>query len=242
MIDVTQETPSPRMDPDVLALAAFHAGDRGAGLRLFERHVRPVRRYFLNKVRQDGDVDDLVHEVFQIMFNPESGFAAARSFGAYLFGVQQNVLRAYYRLRTDVAPTASVADFGASNSTWLKRQERCQPVLVACGACRSRSRKSSSSTTGRISPVRGSPCSSTYRVAPWRAGSGSPSRPCSRAWACAPNQPPTTRCCSRSINGPLTSLAGSAANAQPEPPLCASSRPTAQHLTAEQSCARVCGS
>jgi RNA polymerase sigma-70 factor (ECF subfamily) len=131
MIDVTQETPSPRMDPDVLALAAFHAGDRGAGLRLFERHVRPVRRYFLNKVRQDGDVDDLVHEVFQIMFNPESGFAAARSFGAYLFGVQQNVLRAYYRLRTDVAPTASVADFGASNSTWLERQERCQQLLVA---------------------------------------------------------------------------------------------------------------
>lgn len=131
MTDVTRETPSPTDDPDVASLASFHAGDRGAGVQLFERHVRAVRRYFLNKVRQDSDVDDLVHEVFQIMFNPESGFRGARCFGAYLFGVQQNVLRAYYRLRVDVAPTASVADFGGGNSTWFERQERCQQLLIA---------------------------------------------------------------------------------------------------------------
>lgn len=131
MPEATTMTDLQPTDLDVLALERYHAGDRAAGLRLFERHVRTVRRYFLNKVRQDGDVDDLVHEVFQVMFNPASGIRAARCFGAYLFGIQQNVLRAYYRLRVDEPPTSSVADCGAGNSTWLERQERCQQLLEA---------------------------------------------------------------------------------------------------------------
>lgn len=118
-------------DPDTQTLARYHAGERAAGLRLFEKHVRAVRRYFLNKVRRDSDVDDLVHEVFQVVYDPKSGIREARCFGAYLFGIQQNVLRGYYRLRVDEEPTSSVADHGAGNSTWIERQERCQQLLVA---------------------------------------------------------------------------------------------------------------
>lgn len=124
----TDATPT---DLDAETLARYHAGDRAAGLRVFERHARAVRRYFLNKVRQAGDVDDLVHEVFRVVFDPQSGIRTARRFGAYLFGIQQNTLRAYYRLRIEDAPTSSVADHGAGTSTWLERQQRCQQLLVA---------------------------------------------------------------------------------------------------------------
>lgn len=123
-------TPRPA-DPDVALLERYFAGDTRSGDRLFARHARSIRRYFLNKVRRDADVDDLVHEVLRRMFDPKEGFLRAVSFGAYLFGVQRNILRHYYRMPLDAEPGSSVADSGAATSTWIERQERCQQLLVA---------------------------------------------------------------------------------------------------------------
>lgn len=117
--------------PDLHTLHSFFAGDSRAGMQLFDRHVRTVRRYFLNKVRQAADVDDLVHQVFAVMFDPGSGFRGARNFAAYLFGVQQNVLRAYYRLPLGTPPDSSIADAGAVRSTWLAHQQQCRQLLEA---------------------------------------------------------------------------------------------------------------
>ena len=131
MTDLLTKTEEATVDPDSRALRDFLAGDSKAGMQLFDRHVRSVRRYFINKVRQAADLDDLVHQVFAVMFDPSSGFRGARYFAAYLFGVQQNVLRAYYRLPVGAPPTSSIADVGAARSTWLAHEQQCRHLLEA---------------------------------------------------------------------------------------------------------------
>lgn len=131
MNTITTDQSGNSRGPDAGLLDRFLAGDPRAGVELFDRHVRSVRRYFLNKVRQAADVDDLVHQVFAVMLDPNSGFRGARSFAAYLFGVQRNVLRGYYRLPVDTAPESSIADAGAARSTWLVHAEQCRQLLEA---------------------------------------------------------------------------------------------------------------
>lgn len=116
-------------DQDLLLVCRLHAGDQRAAMRLLDRHVRGIRRFFANKVRRAADVDGMVGEVVKSMLGPSGGFRSARRFSAHLFAVQQAVLRRYFG-RSE-STRGSVAEFGAPAPTWREPGAACHRMLIA---------------------------------------------------------------------------------------------------------------
>jgi RNA polymerase sigma factor (sigma-70 family) len=73
------------------------AGDRNAGSRLVDRHVRPVARFFANKIANAADADELVAQTFEIVARKLGDFASEGSFRSYVFALANNVLRNYLK-------------------------------------------------------------------------------------------------------------------------------------------------
>ncbi len=116
-------------DQDQLLVCRLHAGDQRAAMRLLDRHVGTIRRYFVNKVRRAADVDVLVGGVVKSMLGPSGGFRNARRFAAHLFAVQQAVLRQYYG--RGESTRGSVAEFGGEVPTWREPGAACNRMLIA---------------------------------------------------------------------------------------------------------------
>lgn len=112
---------------DPLLMCRLHAGDQRAAMRLMERHVRGIRRYFANKTRRAGDVDALVGGVIKAMLGPE--FRSARRFAAHLFAVQQRVLRQYHGLGDETC--RALAELGAETPTWREPGAACNRLIIA---------------------------------------------------------------------------------------------------------------
>lgn len=98
---------------------AWARGDRAAGSRLVDRFVRPIARFFANKVADAPDAEDLVGETFEICARKLGDFAGEGSFRSYLFGIAHNVLRNYLRRKRrhgrEIDPeTDSIAMLGPS--------------------------------------------------------------------------------------------------------------------------------
>ena len=77
-------------------LAAWRAGDRGAGERLFERYYEPVARFFLNKTDAGPE---LIQQTFLACVEGAAGFRGAGSFRSYLFAIAYRQLCRHYRDR-----------------------------------------------------------------------------------------------------------------------------------------------
>ncbi len=116
-------------EQDQLLVCRLHAGDQRAAMRLLDRHVRTIRRYFVNKVRRAADVDVLVGGVVKSMLGPSGGFRNARRFAAHLFAVQQTVLRQYYG--RGESTRGSIAEFGGEVPTWREPGAACNRMLIA---------------------------------------------------------------------------------------------------------------
>jgi DNA-directed RNA polymerase specialized sigma24 family protein len=116
-------------DVDHLLMCRLHAGDQRAAMRLMERHMRGIRRYFANKARRAGDVDALVGGVIRAMLGPGAGLRNARRFAAHLFAVQQQVLRRYYGQGDETR--GSLAELGAEAPTWREPGAACNRLLIA---------------------------------------------------------------------------------------------------------------
>lgn len=80
-------------EEDTAELAAWRAGDRGAGTRLFRRHFARVHRFFVNKT--PAVADDLTQRTFLACVERPSPIRVG--FRPYLFGVAYNVLLMYLR-------------------------------------------------------------------------------------------------------------------------------------------------
>lgn len=119
-------------DDDFALLAAWRAGDRLAGGRLFDRHLVAISRFFRNKV--DGDVEDLIQETFLTCVERREAFEHRSSFRTYLFGIARNLLLRHYERRrgskVDVL-TTSVAALGCSAGSMLARAQEQQLLLRA---------------------------------------------------------------------------------------------------------------
>jgi RNA polymerase sigma factor (sigma-70 family) len=115
------------------------AGARGtprAGSRLVDRFVRPTARFFVNKVADSQDVDDLVSDTLEICARRLGSFEGRGTFRAYLFGIAHNVLRNYVRSRVrngaEIDPEVdAIAFLGPSPVTALAQAREHRLLLRA---------------------------------------------------------------------------------------------------------------
>ncbi len=75
------------------------AGCRESWRILTQRHYEGIRRFFVNKVVDQAEAFDLIHDTFEGCFRSR-GFRGDSLFRTYLYGIATNVLRRYYRAKT----------------------------------------------------------------------------------------------------------------------------------------------
>jgi RNA polymerase sigma factor (sigma-70 family) len=76
-------------------MAAWVAGDRGAGDRLVRAYVRPITRFFQAKLHDPEQVENLVSETFeQLIRAPKQVRTTVQ---AYIFGIARNTLFRHFR-------------------------------------------------------------------------------------------------------------------------------------------------
>jgi RNA polymerase sigma-70 factor (ECF subfamily) len=124
------ERSSRRQDAELLA--AWRAGDRGAGERLFGRYVEPLLCFFRTKVGRDSE--ELVQRTFLACVRACDQVRDGSSFRAYLFRIARNELLRHVgrSLARAFDPlTASVVALGRSPSAELVRDERHASLLHA---------------------------------------------------------------------------------------------------------------
>ena len=86
--------PAPNSTDDEL-LRAWQAGDRDAGVALFERHWDSVARFFTSKIGRDSE--DLIQETFAACVENAHRYRGDASFRAFLFGIARNKLLRFLR-------------------------------------------------------------------------------------------------------------------------------------------------
>lgn len=89
-------------------LAAWRAGDRDAGDRLFGRHHRSILRFFASKV--GPDCEDLIQATFLGCLEGIDRFRGDSSFRTLLFAIAWNKLRRYNHDRSRVPDCLDPAD------------------------------------------------------------------------------------------------------------------------------------
>src|SRR5215831_9615033 len=83
------------MDPDLVLLEQWRAGDRAAGEALFARHFDEVYRFLASKI--GGEADDLVQRTFLACVRARHQFRGHSSFRTYLFTIARNELYSLLR-------------------------------------------------------------------------------------------------------------------------------------------------
>ena len=113
-------------------------GDRRAGSMLVDRLVRPLARFFVNKVASCADAEDLTSETLEILARKVGEFAGRSSVRTWVFAIAYNVLRNHLRRRGGNEcfneEAHAVASFGPSPITALARRRELQRLLVALRA------------------------------------------------------------------------------------------------------------
>ncbi|MCA9715625.1 MAG: sigma-70 family RNA polymerase sigma factor [Myxococcales bacterium] len=115
-------------------LAAWRAGDRGAGKALFERHYGAVARFFRNKA---GDAwAELTQRTFLALLETLPRYRGDGTFRGYLFGIAYRQLLRHYRERARDRDrldfgTVSAADLEPSPSAVVGEREH-ERVLLTC--------------------------------------------------------------------------------------------------------------
>ncbi|HWB79283.1 MAG TPA: sigma-70 family RNA polymerase sigma factor [Nannocystaceae bacterium] len=113
-------------------------GDRRAGSVLVDRYVRPLARFFVNKVASTGDAEDLTAETLEILARRLGEFAGRSSVRTWVFAIAHNVLRNHLRRRGGHEPfdesVHAVASIGPSPITALARRRELQRLLSALRA------------------------------------------------------------------------------------------------------------
>lgn len=121
-----------RADPELLA--AWRAGDRGAGGELISRHHRLLYRFFRNKA--DDALEDLVQRTFLSIIEHREEIRDAGAFRGYLLAVAKRELVGHFRrngrLRDRFDPlTGSVEDAATSPSLAVAQDQERARLLAA---------------------------------------------------------------------------------------------------------------
>jgi RNA polymerase sigma factor (sigma-70 family) len=116
-------------------LQAWRAGDQHAGRQLLKRQLPRLRCYFVNKVDDAADMDDLVQETLLACLEATDRYAARATFTAYLLGIARHKLLNHWRRRTrtrvDDIEDHSIASLGAGPSSIIAQFKNGQRLLAA---------------------------------------------------------------------------------------------------------------
>lgn len=119
--------------------AAWAAGNREAGSRLVDRYLRPVSRFFANKIWDGDDAEELVGSTFEACARTLGKFRGECSFRTWLFGIAHNVMRNHVRKRRPSASeldleSSAVRDLGPSPRTHVAKRREHALLLQALRA------------------------------------------------------------------------------------------------------------
>jgi RNA polymerase sigma factor (sigma-70 family) len=119
---------------DIELLAAWRAGDPGAGNALLRRHFDALYRFFAHKI--DDEVEDLIQRTFMAIVRSKDAIREGSSFRAYMFTVGRNELYRHLRTRRrdrDALDfgSVSVADLGTSPTGGVARSKDRAQLLGA---------------------------------------------------------------------------------------------------------------
>jgi len=93
---------------------AWRAGDRGAGGKLFDRHYRSVRRFFVNKVSTEDEIEELIQRTFMACIEAAERFRGHSSFRTWLLSIARNVFSEWVRARQRERWHARGSDLGVA--------------------------------------------------------------------------------------------------------------------------------
>ncbi len=105
------------MEPadDLELLDRWRAGDGAAGNALFKRHFEAIYRFFERKV--EGEVDELVQDVFLACLRGRDTFRKQSSFRTYLFAVARFTLYGYWRRLASHGQSLNVEEISVASLT-----------------------------------------------------------------------------------------------------------------------------
>jgi RNA polymerase sigma-70 factor (ECF subfamily) len=122
---------------DFALLDRWGSGDREAGNTLIVRHFDTVYRFFVGKIGDDGEVDDLIQRVFLACIEARERFRREASFRTFLLTVARHELFRYFRhrrtrgARSEALGSMSVAQLGSSVRAVMVRREEERLLLAA---------------------------------------------------------------------------------------------------------------
>ncbi len=84
-------------DPDETLMLAYAAGDAGAFARLYDRHERPVHRYFLRQSVAAAEADDLLQATWMAVIRSATTYALDAKFTTWLYTIARSKLVDHWR-------------------------------------------------------------------------------------------------------------------------------------------------
>ena len=124
-------------EDDFALLDQWGSGDRGAGNTLLTRHFDTVYRFFVSKIGNDTDVDDLIQRVFLACVESRDRFRREASFRTFLLAVARHEVYRHFRqsrtrsARSEPLGSMSVAELGGSVLAAMVRREEERLLLSA---------------------------------------------------------------------------------------------------------------
>lgn len=95
---------------DEALLAAYAAGDARAFADLYERHERPVYRYFLRQGARPAQADDLLQDTWLAVIRNAGHFEPRAKFTTWLYTIARNKLVDHWRGRDDAVSLDDAAN------------------------------------------------------------------------------------------------------------------------------------
>jgi RNA polymerase sigma factor (sigma-70 family) len=95
---------------DEALLAAYAAGDARAFAELYERHERPVYRYFLRQGATPAQADDLVQDTWLAIVRHAERFEPRARFATWLYTIARSKLVDHWRGRDDAVSLDEAAN------------------------------------------------------------------------------------------------------------------------------------
>ena len=83
--------------PDEMLMLAYAGGDAAAFARLYDRHERPVHRYFLRQSVAAAEADDLLQETWMAVIRSAAAYTVDAKFTTWLYTIARSKLVDHWR-------------------------------------------------------------------------------------------------------------------------------------------------